>query len=106
MMATNGFISAWVRDALFKDVHRVHWACIEFRVRAISHRLRSFGFEDSINLLTPRELVALACWMPRFQRNVLCIEAFNRGDNRVRKFLIKNLPEQFAPLTDLVESNV
>lgn len=85
-----------VREALFRDMHRIHYACVEFRMRVLGHRIRSFGFEETINRLSPREQIALSCWMPRHARVVLCIAAYNNGGGAIREFLRVNWSEQFV----------
>lgn len=84
-----------VRANLFNDMHRVHFGVVSFRIRCLGHRLRSFGFEETVNRISPRERIALSCWMPRNARVVLCISAYNDGTYRERQFLRKYWPEQF-----------
>lgn len=84
-----------VRAELFHDMHRVHFGVVMFRIRCLGHRLRSFGFEQTVNRIPPRERIALSCWMPRHARTVLCISAYNDGTYKERQFLRKHWPEQF-----------
>ncbi len=49
-----------------------------YALRCIAHRLRKFGFEDGINLLTPADLAVLASYMQGEQRKVLNEEVHER----------------------------
>ena len=93
-----------VREELFTDMHRVHFGVVMFRIRCLGHRIRSFGFEETVNRISPRERIALSCWMPRHARVVLCISAYNDGTYRERQFLRKFWPGQFETTPQASES--
>lgn len=80
---------------LFKDIHIVHQKCLIFRLRALAHRMVSFGFEEYVNTYSPRELVMLAALMFQHQHDALAKEAFNRGDDDLKKYLVGRLPYLF-----------
>lgn len=65
-------------ESLFPDENPIRRACIEYRLRCISHRLRKFGFESSINRLTARELLLMTTLVYPHQADALRREALLR----------------------------
>jgi len=59
----------------YADLHPVQAAIRWYRIRCIAHRLRKFGFERGINLLSKEDLIALATMMPEAQAQILMEEA-------------------------------
>lgn len=80
---------------LFRDIHIVHQKCLIFRLRAVAHRMVSFGFENFINTYSPREIVMLAALMFEHQHNALVLEAHKRGDDALKAYLVGRLPYLF-----------
>lgn len=52
------------------------FALREYRTRVIAHRLKKFGFENHLNLLSPNEMILLSFFMEGTQRAALMNEAY------------------------------
>lgn len=78
---------------LFADLHVVHYACLQFRLRCIAHRLINHGFEAFLNTYAPRELLLLSTILPPVPSAALVREAYAQGDTQLRAIVELHAPE-------------
>ncbi len=81
---------------LFEDMNIVHTACLFFRIRCLAHRLVAFGWENIVNELNAREMLALAALLPDYQHDLLIREAYRKGSASIKHWVIENAQHLIA----------
>ncbi len=85
-----------VMSCIFPDIHPVHVKVLLFRLRALSHRLMCFGWEDYVNQYEPREKVLLATLMAQQQHDALIRDAHKLGDEKLKAWIENATPHLVA----------
>ena len=88
--------STKVMSSIFPDIHPVHVKVLLFRLRALSHRLMCFGWEEYVNQYAPREKVLLATLMAQQQHDALIRDAHKLGDEKLKAWIENATPHLVA----------
>ena len=85
-----------VMSCIFPDIHPVHVKILLFRLRALSHRMMCFGWEEFLNTYEPRERVLLATLVAQQQHDALIKDAYKNGDEKLRAWIENATPHLVA----------
>lgn len=88
-----------IMDRLFPDWTPIKRHAFLYAARCFAHRLRQFGFEEQVNLYSPRELIVLASLMPEHAAANIVREALERAkasDDTELLEIVGSVPEVAA----------
>lgn len=77
----------------YKELHVVHAHCLLWRMKCLAHRLIEFGWESSVQHLSPPEMVVLSMLIPPAMAHVVLTAVLDHGDERWCSFIRRQLPQ-------------